>query len=80
MAGAEAPAAPDPRRAAPKRDPMKKSIHLWAFPYPDRMNLQECLQLAKDAGFEYFHPYPHYPEVLIYQTSDSLDRILGRKR
>jgi hexulose-6-phosphate isomerase len=29
--------------------------------------------------FEYFHPYPHYPEALIYQTSDSLDRILGRR-
>ena len=28
--------------------------------------------------FEYFHPYPHYPEALIYQSSDSLDRILGR--
>jgi hexulose-6-phosphate isomerase len=28
--------------------------------------------------FEYFHPYPHYPEALIYQTSDSLNRILGR--
>ena len=29
--------------------------------------------------FEYFHPYPHYPEALIYQTSDSLDRMLGVK-
>ena len=29
--------------------------------------------------FEYFHPYPHYPEALIYQTSDSLDRLLGKK-
>jgi len=29
--------------------------------------------------FEYFHPYQHYPEALIYQTSDSLDRILGRE-
>jgi L-ribulose-5-phosphate 3-epimerase len=29
--------------------------------------------------FEYFHPYPHYPEALVYQTSDALDRILGRK-
>ena len=29
--------------------------------------------------FEYFHPYAHYPEALIYHTSDSLDRILGRK-
>lgn len=29
--------------------------------------------------FEYFHPYQHFPEALIYQTSDSLDRMLGRK-
>jgi hexulose-6-phosphate isomerase len=29
--------------------------------------------------FEYFHPYPHWPEALIYQTSDGLDRMLGRK-
>ncbi len=49
--GAPSPA-PDPRRASPKRYPMKKSINLWAFPYPDRMNLRECLQLAKDAGFD----------------------------
>jgi L-ribulose-5-phosphate 3-epimerase len=28
--------------------------------------------------FEYFHPYRHYPEALIYQTSDSLDRMLGK--
>ena len=31
---------------------MKKSINLWAFPYPDRMNLEQCLRLAKDAGFD----------------------------
>ena len=31
---------------------MKKSINLWAFPYPQRMNLEECLRLAKDAGFD----------------------------
>ncbi len=48
-----APAAKsDPRRAAPRRYDMKKSINLWAFPYPDRMSLQECLRLAKDAGFD----------------------------
>jgi len=29
--------------------------------------------------FEYFHPFQHYPEALVYQTSDSLDRMLGRK-
>jgi hexulose-6-phosphate isomerase len=29
--------------------------------------------------FEYFHPFEHYPEALIYQTSDALDRMLGRQ-
>jgi hexulose-6-phosphate isomerase len=43
---------PDARRASPKRYEMKKSINLWAFPYPERMTLEECLQLAKDAGFD----------------------------
>src|SRR6185437_8946271 len=43
---------PDPRRGSPKRYHMKKSINLWAFPYPARMSLRECLQLAKDAGFD----------------------------
>ncbi len=42
----------DARRTAPKRYEVKKSINLWAFPYPDRMTLRECLQLAKDAGFD----------------------------
>jgi hexulose-6-phosphate isomerase len=31
---------------------MKKSINLWAFPYPSRMSLSDCLRLAKDAGFD----------------------------
>ena len=45
--------APDDRRMSPRRyDKMKKSINLWAFPYPDRMSLEECLQLAKNAGFD----------------------------
>jgi hexulose-6-phosphate isomerase len=42
----------DTRKASPKRYAMKKSINLWAFPYPQRMTLTECLQLAKDAGFD----------------------------
>src|SRR5687767_13752983 len=42
----------DERKASPKRYDMKKSINLWAFPYPERMNLKECLQLAKEAGFD----------------------------
>jgi len=43
---------PDVRRGALKRYDMKKSINLWAFPYPERMNLEECLRLAKNAGFD----------------------------
>jgi hexulose-6-phosphate isomerase len=31
---------------------MKKSINLWAFPYPERMDLKDCFTLAKDAGFD----------------------------
>lgn len=44
-----------PKTASPpqgKTYPFKKSINLWAFPYPDKMSLKECLQLAKDAGFD----------------------------
>ncbi|MEM7387750.1 MAG: sugar phosphate isomerase/epimerase family protein, partial [Verrucomicrobiota bacterium] len=43
--------------------------------------LMEALDGVNYEGFltfEYFHPYQHYPEALIYQTSDSLDRLLGR--
>jgi hexulose-6-phosphate isomerase len=28
--------------------------------------------------FEYFHAFNHYPEALVYQASDALDRMLGR--
>jgi hexulose-6-phosphate isomerase len=51
-ASADPVARPDARRASPKRYDMKKSINLWAFPYPARMTLPECLRLAKDAGFD----------------------------
>jgi hexulose-6-phosphate isomerase len=49
---ADGPAAADDRRSSPRRFENKKSINLWAFPYPRRMNLTECMQLAKDAGFD----------------------------
>lgn len=42
----------DDRKSSAKRYGMKKSINLWAFPYPDRMTLEECLRLAKSAGFD----------------------------
>ncbi len=44
--------APDDRRSSPKRYKFRKSINLWAFPYPQRMTLEECLRLAKRAGFD----------------------------
>ncbi|OWK47304.1 sugar phosphate isomerase/epimerase family protein [Fimbriiglobus ruber] len=50
-------AAPAATQAADKAAPrkkyaMKKSINLWAFPYPEKMNLEQCLRLAKAAGFD----------------------------
>ncbi len=40
------------QQPARKKYPFKKSINLWSFPYPERLNLEQCLQLAKDAGFD----------------------------
>src|SRR6476660_2973012 len=37
---------------AGKKYDMKKSINLWALPYPQKLTLKECFQLCKDAGFE----------------------------
>ncbi len=51
-AACAAQAKPDSRGASPKRYDMKKSINLWAFPYPQKMSLEECLRLAKSAGFD----------------------------
>ncbi len=52
-ASASSPA-PDPTglRGSPRRFAMKKSINLWAFPYPARMSMADCLKLAKEAGFD----------------------------
>lgn len=50
--GALANETPAKQANAGKRYAMKKSINLWAFPFPDKMSLRECLQLAKDAGFD----------------------------
>jgi hexulose-6-phosphate isomerase len=38
--------------ATSKRYDFKKSINLWAFPYPQKMSLEQCLRLAKAAGFD----------------------------
>lgn len=50
---ADAPApTPAPDKTPAKRYDMKKSINLWALPYPQKMTLQQCLELCRDAGFE----------------------------
>jgi len=54
--GADQPAQPAPEPGVAKRPsepyPMKKSINLWALPYPQKMTLKECFQLCRDAGFD----------------------------
>jgi len=62
---------PDSRKGSPKRYDMKKSINQWAFPYPQQMNLKECLQLAKDAGFDGIE--------LNYDLENDLSPKSGRK-
>ncbi len=40
------------KRTRPRKYNMKKSINLWALPYPTDMSLKHCLELCKDAGFD----------------------------
>ncbi|HEX8199611.1 MAG TPA: sugar phosphate isomerase/epimerase family protein, partial [Isosphaeraceae bacterium] len=47
--------------------------------WPAVMDALEAVGFEGYVTFEYFHPFAHYPEALIHQTSDALDRILGRK-
>ena len=47
--------------------------------WPAVMQAFEDIGYADYLTFEYFHPYLHHPEALIYQTGDSLDRLLGIK-
>ena len=55
LAAAPAVAAQASPASTPVRG-MKKSINLWAFPYPDKWSLQECFQIARDAGFDAVEP------------------------
>lgn len=52
---ADGPAAakqPLPPVKPARRYDWKKSINLWALPYPNKMSLKQCLEICKDAGFE----------------------------
>ncbi len=52
LAAEDAPQAQSKEPGPKKRYDMKKSINLWALPYPDKMSLKECFELCKDAGFD----------------------------
>ena len=52
LPAAEAAPSPQPRQRPSKKYHMKKSINLWALPYPKQMSLKECFELCADAGFD----------------------------
>ncbi len=66
------------RPGAQPVESMKKSINLWAFPYPDQWTLKECLQIAKDAGFDAVEPNFNLEGEFSAESSD--DEIRGIKR
>lgn len=67
-----------PLAASPKRYDMKKSINMWAFPYPDKMSLQECFQLAKDAGFEGIEPNFNLEGEFSAESSEAEIKAIGQ--
>lgn len=84
LLAADAVSAQEPRGATAsvprKRYDMKNRPLLdGTTNWPAVMDALEATGYRGYCTFEYFHPYAHYPEALIYQTSDSLDRMLGRK-
>ena len=59
-----------------KQYEMKKSINLWALPYPDKMTLVECLQLCKDAGFNAVEiNYDLESDVSVKASETDLEKI-----
>jgi len=64
--------------AAGKRYDMKKSINLWALPYPGKMTLKECLELCKDAGFDGVEVNYALDGDLTPETSDAGVAAIGR--
>jgi len=47
--------------------------------WPAVLDALESIGYTGYLTFEYFNPFPHHPEALVYHTSDALDRLLGRK-
>ncbi|MBI4586599.1 MAG: sugar phosphate isomerase/epimerase [Planctomycetes bacterium] len=67
----------DSRKRSPKSYPMKKSINLWAFPYPKRMTLEECFRLAREAGFDAVEVNYNLEDDLSPKASEKEIRALG---
>ena len=61
-----------------KQYDMKKSINLWALPYPDRMSLREALQICADAGMEGVEVNYDLENDLSPEASDQDIRAVGR--
>ena len=61
-----------------KRYDMKKSINMWAFPYPKPMSLKECFQLAKDAGFDGIEINFALEGEFSYESSDAELAAVGK--
>ncbi len=68
-------------QVATRREPargMLKSINLWAFPYPDQWTLQECVQIAADAGFDAVEVNFSLEGEFSAESSDDEIRSIGR--
>ncbi len=77
LAAAAASAAQAPPAGNPVES-MKKSINLWAFPYPDTWTLKECLQIAKDAGFDAVEPNFNLEGEFSAESTDDEIRAIKR--
>jgi L-ribulose-5-phosphate 3-epimerase len=63
---------------AARRYEMKKSINLWALPYPDKMSLRRCFEICADAGFEGVEINYALEGDLSPDASDDQIRAIGR--
>lgn len=62
-----------------KQYQMKKSINMWALPYPEKMSLDDCLALLRDAGFEGVElNYAEKGELSVESSLQEVEAI-GRK-
>jgi hexulose-6-phosphate isomerase len=76
--GGEPAAQVRPARAAAKQYDMKKSINLWALPYPAKMSLKECFETCKRAGFEGVEVNYALDGDLTPETSDADVKAVGK--